>query len=1010
MGGSTSQLASSATEPSLFSTSPTTSTTTTHSLPSGSTSTSPMSSSEILRQQISTQDTVLRIKDDVVRILSQPLEKPKELYIDGIGFDDELIWLLIGSKSGKLYLRNCRFGPYRFIGLNPYYSAGFDHILEFLNHETPSKPSFNFAVQFNNDITQWILCDEFPNLESEIHGPITSLLFILSSEVSQDTFLENISSLVVIPSKSNPSGELSSQSWQNLKSVLNHPSLRLKRLLLKNMNFIDNVGDFISISQPKSDLIYLWRCFFYSSDPGWSILCNSMMLVNFKRGRKTRGFQFLVRVNGATTRIVNNQTPSFFMPDSSDLTHGLILSLEEDLSDDISLDNMSFMALFSSGRHSSESFSTQSGQNINSFMNRQYPNLKYLLLDTIMFDNNIGNFILQQKLAFIHVRNCLHTTAIPVWSTLHSFTGYIMNREPVDSFELTIRTSGHTTQAIYDQSGTSLEQPAAYSNIVYGLIITLPDDLSDNLLLNDTSLLVIISSKTNPGMPLSPQSRRSLESIVSRPYPNLKYLLFTGINVDGNIENLIPISRLKLDLLYFWNGSFIKNKSTRSILCDTMEIVTYVLKDLDKDCRLTVRTNGHATQVVYTQNPVIWYPNASNPLDDGMIIILPDNLPNSLCLDSISFLAFFSPETDPNLPLSPQAMQDLKSIMGRQYSNLTCLLFKGINIDGNIEDFIPLLRLNLNLIYFWNCGFRTDNPVWSTLYDSMTLINSVSEEFYDHFLIAIRTNGNTNMVVCNQGHFPWVPDGSEYPHGLIITLPDDPPTDIDVEGIPFLAVIPPEENLNMKLSLKSKQSLTSIMSHESLKGGDLLIRGVDFDGNIEDFISISQLNQRYLIYLWNCGFTTDNPIWSALCDSMERAGSLYVEKARCFQFDIPMKRHTIRIVCNQEPILLLPNSPDLIHGLILFLGQNFPRDLPSDEISFLVFLPATVLPVSDQSSSSKHKQTQASLASHFFPKLKYLFLRNVTVDDVEAEFGSIRQLGPEIFGSIRQLGPEIHVL
>ena len=95
----------------------------------------------------------------------------------------------------------------------------------------------------------------------------------------------------------------------------------------------------------------------------------------------------------------------------------------------------------------------------------------------------------------------------------------------------------------------------------------------------------------------------------------------------------------------------------------------------------------------------------------------------------------------------------------------------------------------------------------------------------------------------------------------------------------------------------------------------LLLINIDFDDNIEDFVSISQLRPD-LIYLWNCDFTTTDPIWSSLCDYMSLIDSLYKEDNQSFRFAIPVKRHITRIIIHDDVSFLMPNSPDMSYVLI----------------------------------------------------------------------------------------------
>jgi hypothetical protein len=170
----------------------------------------------------------------------------------------------------------------------------------------------------------------------------------------------------------------------------------------------------------------------------------------------------------------------------------------------------------------------------------------------------------------------------------------------------------------------------------------------------------------------------------------------------------------------------------------------------------------------------------------------------------------------------------------------------------------------------------------------------------------------------------------------------------------------------------------------------LLLMCINFGGKIGDFINISHLNMD-LIHLWNCGFETEDTIWSALLDSMSPHHPLDTGKNQSFQFIIRTHDHTTQIVCRDDTSSLIPNSSDLVHKLILPLGENLPSELSLDDISSITFLPPEAN--SSKSLSSQSKKNVESINSSRCPKLEDLFLSGVSMDDVEKDFGPIQLLG-----------------
>jgi hypothetical protein len=129
-------------EPSLPSISSATSTSS-----SGESTLVPSSSSpKIPLEQCSTQMVPPQKNVEVKQPLSQPPIGSKELFLNEICLNNELLWFFLESKLEILHLKNYTFdlnGP-----------DNFCHILKFLAGENPSKPCFKVVVQFNDHTAQ----------------------------------------------------------------------------------------------------------------------------------------------------------------------------------------------------------------------------------------------------------------------------------------------------------------------------------------------------------------------------------------------------------------------------------------------------------------------------------------------------------------------------------------------------------------------------------------------------------------------------------------------------------------------------------------------------------------------------------------------------------------------------------------------------------------------------------------------------------------------------------------
>lgn len=690
------------TEPTQLTDSPPSTTPTVSMTSSGKSNSVSLSSiSAIVNQTSSAQLVPLRTKAEIKEALSQASESPKELYLESVCLDDELVWLLIESNLKRLSMRNCKFESSD--------SIGFDHILEFLNQGNPLKPCFGFAVQFNNCTTQWTLCDEFSRLEFNTNEPVNSLILILSDSVYQRPSLDGISSMVLIPSKSDAKESLSPQSKENLKSVMSYQCPNLKRILFNGVGFGSNIENLLSLSQLKLNLIYLWRCSFTTSDSIWSTLCASWELICSIQREKPRIFQFAIRINGHTTQVLDNRGSPSLMPGASDLARALILSVGQDLPNDVSLDDVSLLALFSPRVSDKKPLSPQTKQSLKSVMNHQYPNLKYLLLMDTNLDDNIEDFISisQLKIDLIYLYNCGFNTSDTIWSALFRSMKLAdsVHAGKNQGFQYVIPLNGHIIQIIINNGSTWLMPNS--SDLIHELILLLGQDLPSSLSLNDISFLALLPSGKDAVEPLSPQIKQILPSIISNQFPALKYLMVIGINFGDDIEDYIPISQLKLDLVYLWMCRFKTSDPIWSILCDSIDQINLIRAEKVHTFRFVIRSNGHTIQAVINEDSPFLMPN-SRELVHSLIFPLGQDLPDDLSLDNISFLVLFSLKTDLSNSVSPLFKKGLESIMSRRRPEQKYLFLKDIPAK-DIEEmtgFIRELELEVHVIENANVAQR----------------------------------------------------------------------------------------------------------------------------------------------------------------------------------------------------------------------------------------------------------------------------------------------------------------
>ena len=198
-------------------------------------------------------------------------------------------------------------------------------------------------------------------------------------------------------------------------------------------------------------------------------------------------------------------------------------------------------------------------------------------------------------------------------------------------------------------------------------------------------------------------------------------------------------------------------------------------------------------------------------------------------------------------------------------------------------------------------------------------------------------------------------------------------------------------------SLQSEQNLKFIMSHQGLNLRHLLLKDIKFNDKIENFISLSQ-SKLDMIYLWYCNFKTKDSICSFLLRSMRSIGSMHTGEIKSLHFTLLLKGHTTQVLCNFDSFFLVPNSPHMVHGLVLCLEQDILADLPLDSIFFLLLLPSETDP--GKSSLSQFKKSLNSLMCRQWPKLECLCLNDMPPENKEEPLSFFQQFNK----------PKIHYL
>jgi hypothetical protein len=225
----------------------------------------------------------------------------------------------------------------------------------------------------------------------------------------------------------------------------------------------------------------------------------------------------------------------------------------------------------------------------------------------------------------------------------------------------------------------------------------------------------------------------------------------------------------------------------------------------------------------------------------GSIITSPDDLPNDPPLDHSSFISLLSSDADIGNPEFLLPKQGQKPITCPRYPRLEHLLLKDI-VFGKVEDSISILRPKLDFIYLWNCGFETDDLIWSVLCNSMNLINSMQTKLADGFNFTFRANEHTAQIPYNRASSFLMPDSLDLVHGLILPLGQNLPRDLLLNNTSLLALFSLETDFrHQKASSQFEQGLDFMLRHQGSNTKYLLLKDIDLYDRIEDTISLSQL-------------------------------------------------------------------------------------------------------------------------------------------------------------------------
>lgn len=173
------------------------------------------------------------------------------------------------------------------------------------------------------------------------------------------------------------------------------------------------------------------------------------------------------------------------LPISSDMAHGLVLSLEQDVPNDALSENISFLAILPSKTGFLEELSPKCKQGLKLMMNRMHSTLKHLLLIGANFGSNVGDVIsiLQLKLDLIYLWKCSFKSPDLIWSALSEFKDLIelLHDGEIRGYQFAIPFNGHTTRTVFNNDSSLLLPNSPV--FVHVLILYLGQNLPDDFLL-----------------------------------------------------------------------------------------------------------------------------------------------------------------------------------------------------------------------------------------------------------------------------------------------------------------------------------------------------------------------------------------------------------------------------------------------------------------------------------------------------------------------------------------------
>lgn len=123
-------------------------------------------------------------------------------------------------------------------------------------------------------------------------------------------------------------------------------------------------------------------------------------------------------------------------------------------------------------------------------------------------------------------------------------------------------------------------------------------------------------------------------------------------------------------------------------------------------------------------------PNSPHTIH-GLIISMEYNLPGDLALDKISLFSLLPSQADrSNWEFFSQLKEALNSMLCHRCPGLEHPLLYSIDFNGNIEAMLSISQLKLDFTYLRKCDFKTVDPMWSTLIDSVELFNLMRQGNY----------------------------------------------------------------------------------------------------------------------------------------------------------------------------------------------------------------------------------------------------------------------------------------